>query len=448
MKKKGFTLVELLVVIAIIALLMGILMPALARVRQIAYRLYCGTNLSGIGKAMLIYCNDYEDQFPRAGMAGANPPYNASVNFNPASGRAQDAYTNGSANITSCFYLLIKFSEVTPKSFLCKGDAGIQEFNPSDHGVTNRDIVDLFDFGQGGGQEHCSYAYHNPFPDPGASSTGYSLTSSSDPGMAVAADPTPWMKAWETGAKPWSDYVYNGSKQEIQKGNASTHQDDGQNVLFVDGHTAFEKDSRAGVDMDNIYTCWSAVPPTDVGRQQGVNPTGATPGTYFPKGRNDSVLVTDAGGAPPKGRTCFPADTVVWVDGEMTKISEVSAGSMVDKPTVTKTVVDVQKTVCSHEIESVDVHDDVDSWERYDITLENGNSVVVADCHYFLLSSGDWISSKKLEAGSKLQTLEGAVAVKSVVKSATPSTGTVYNLKIKGSERYLVGKDGLVVRDW
>jgi prepilin-type N-terminal cleavage/methylation domain-containing protein len=53
MKKKGFTLVELLVVIAIIALLMGILMPALARVRQIAFRMVCGTNLSGIGKAML-----------------------------------------------------------------------------------------------------------------------------------------------------------------------------------------------------------------------------------------------------------------------------------------------------------------------------------------------------------------------------------------------------------
>ena len=66
-KKKGFTLVELLVVIAIIALLMGILMPALARVRQIAFRMVCGTNLSGIGKAMLIYSNDYDDELPRAG---------------------------------------------------------------------------------------------------------------------------------------------------------------------------------------------------------------------------------------------------------------------------------------------------------------------------------------------------------------------------------------------
>ena len=63
MERKGFTLVELLVVIAIIALLMGILMPALTRVRQIAFRLICGTNLSGIGKAMMVYANDYDDEY-------------------------------------------------------------------------------------------------------------------------------------------------------------------------------------------------------------------------------------------------------------------------------------------------------------------------------------------------------------------------------------------------
>ncbi|MDH7598191.1 MAG: prepilin-type N-terminal cleavage/methylation domain-containing protein [Sedimentisphaerales bacterium] len=67
MNRRGFTLVELLVVIAIIALLMGILMPALARVRMLAYRLTCGTNLSGLGKAMMLYANDFDGELPKAG---------------------------------------------------------------------------------------------------------------------------------------------------------------------------------------------------------------------------------------------------------------------------------------------------------------------------------------------------------------------------------------------
>ncbi|GAH52106.1 unnamed protein product, partial [marine sediment metagenome] len=42
----------------------GIMMPALARTRQIAKRLQSGTNLSAIGKACLIYANDYDDKLP------------------------------------------------------------------------------------------------------------------------------------------------------------------------------------------------------------------------------------------------------------------------------------------------------------------------------------------------------------------------------------------------
>jgi prepilin-type processing-associated H-X9-DG protein len=45
----------------VVALLMGIMMPALARVRQISFRMVCGTNMSALGKAMLIYSNDYDD---------------------------------------------------------------------------------------------------------------------------------------------------------------------------------------------------------------------------------------------------------------------------------------------------------------------------------------------------------------------------------------------------
>jgi hypothetical protein len=168
-----------------------------------------------------------------------------------------------------------------------------------------------------------------------------------------------------------------------------------------------------------------------------VNDVGTTTGTVW-------SFTTGEG---PKSR-CFPADTIVWVDGEMREISKVVAGGMVDKPAVARTITSLQNTVCSSEIEEVVVHDDLGSWERYDISLENGNSLVVADSHYFLLASGDWVSSLKLKAGSKLQTLEGTVAVKSIVKSAARSAGVVYNLKIKGGERYLVGKDGIIVRDW
>ncbi|MBN2133858.1 MAG: prepilin-type N-terminal cleavage/methylation domain-containing protein, partial [Sedimentisphaerales bacterium] len=135
MKRKGFTLVELLVVIAIIALLMGILMPALSRVRQLAFRMTCGTNLSGIGKAMLIYSNDYEDELPRAGGRsttwGVVSDWTAADRYQ-AFGVSRADNTGGSATISSCFYLLVKYAEVTPKSFICKGDAGTTEFKLSE----------------------------------------------------------------------------------------------------------------------------------------------------------------------------------------------------------------------------------------------------------------------------------------------------------------------------
>ena len=62
--KRGFTLIELLVVIAIIALLLSILMPALGKVKERAKQTVCKTNLRGIGLAVQLYLNDFDNRTP------------------------------------------------------------------------------------------------------------------------------------------------------------------------------------------------------------------------------------------------------------------------------------------------------------------------------------------------------------------------------------------------
>jgi prepilin-type N-terminal cleavage/methylation domain-containing protein/prepilin-type processing-associated H-X9-DG protein len=64
-KQGGFTLVELLVVIAIIALLMGILLPALSKARQQSQAIICKSNLRQIGLAAYLYAEGWNWYLPR-----------------------------------------------------------------------------------------------------------------------------------------------------------------------------------------------------------------------------------------------------------------------------------------------------------------------------------------------------------------------------------------------
>jgi prepilin-type N-terminal cleavage/methylation domain-containing protein len=422
MKRKGFTLVELLVVIAIIALLMGILMPALARVRQIAFRMVCGTNLSGIGKAMLIYANDYEDELPRSGgrtsvWQATIPAWNAFNRFTAYGVSATDG-SGGTANISSCFYLLVKYAEVTPKSFLCKGDSGVSEFKPADNGEPDRDLIEFWDFGTEP-QTHCSYSYHVPFGL-------YALTTSSEPGLAVAADRNPWQDS--PGATRKTDislFSPTGGKDAIKVGNSICHQEDAQNVLFLDIHVGQEKRSFCGINDDNIYTYWNGGD-IRIGDMPGIGSE--------PQDRLDSLLCDDGqgntgssgagGGAPPpKGRACFLADTLALVNGKNIQISKVTAGLNISE-------------VQEHE----------GTFVCRDIVLESGKTISVVDAHCFMLDCGQWVAAQNLTSGQRLKTLTGTVGIKSI--STRNYTGKVYNLKIQGSDQYMVGEDSVIVRDF
>jgi prepilin-type N-terminal cleavage/methylation domain-containing protein/prepilin-type processing-associated H-X9-DG protein len=75
--RRGFTLIELLVVIAIIAILAAILFPVFAQAREKARAISCLSNMKQIGTALMMYVQDYDEQFPSGSkLAFPNGPAN------------------------------------------------------------------------------------------------------------------------------------------------------------------------------------------------------------------------------------------------------------------------------------------------------------------------------------------------------------------------------------
>lgn len=225
---KGFTLVELLVVIAIIALLIAILLPSLARARELSKRTVCSTRLKGIGTASEIYSNDNagswmvpahanvswtdggtggNDSINWIGkMGGHTNPGTPNQKFRqalwsgfPAPGDPQDA-TN--VSVSRGIWMLVREDRMAPSITICpSSDDDVPDplrdwaSNLAERSIRSPDV--FYDFE---GYRTNSYAYQNPF---GHGKFGLAKASAkADARLPVFADKGPFArKAFQQSAE-------------------------------------------------------------------------------------------------------------------------------------------------------------------------------------------------------------------------------------------------------